>query len=177
MSSVCLMMFDNCEFILHDVRLVLVSDMDLVGLVKQGLLGDETKLELLETDKGRRSEKFGIEDLQGSNWEQGLLDFEACRTMGGSWMQGESDVVAFETTSKSKGSWMQVLQEYRSWREDLQEGRSILWVEEVKVNLVDYKGSWMQEKKSKREACESSNGCWKQVEVDAKVKRLGLDLS
>ncbi|PNY03931.1 hypothetical protein L195_g000341 [Trifolium pratense] len=38
----------------------LASDVDLVGLVKRGLLGDETKLELLETNNGLKvvSEQF-----------------------------------------------------------------------------------------------------------------------
>lgn len=43
-----------------DFRLVLVSDMILVGLVKQGSLGDGTELELLETNNGLKcvSEQF-----------------------------------------------------------------------------------------------------------------------
>jgi hypothetical protein len=40
--------------------LILVSDISLVGLVKRGLLGVETKLELLDTNNGMKlvSEKF-----------------------------------------------------------------------------------------------------------------------
>ncbi|MCI83517.1 hypothetical protein A2U01_0104793, partial [Trifolium medium] len=40
-------------------------------------------------------------------------------------------------------------------------------------------GSWMQEEKSNRKAYGSSNGCWKQVKVDVKIKvqvGLGFDL-
>jgi hypothetical protein len=35
----------------------------------------------------------------------------------------------------------------------------------------------MQEEESNREACESSNGCWMQVEVDVKIKiQVGLEI-
>jgi hypothetical protein len=40
---------------LWDFRLGLVSDMGLVGLVKQGLLGSGTELELLETNNGMKA--------------------------------------------------------------------------------------------------------------------------
>jgi hypothetical protein len=53
---------------------------------------------------GWRSAKLDIEDLHGSNWEQGWSDLETCITNGDSWMQGKPD---FKVCGK--GSSMQVL--------------------------------------------------------------------
>ena len=56
---------------------VLVSDMSLVGLVKQGLLGDVTKLELLEPNNGLKVVSWMFEVVQVTHghqltWMQGV---------------------------------------------------------------------------------------------------------
>jgi hypothetical protein len=67
---------------------------------------------------------------------------------------------------------------YGSWRQDLQEGgrHSKGW-RGIGTSCGTPKGSWMQEEESNREACESSNGCWMQVEVGVKIKiQVGLEI-
>ncbi|PNX62555.1 hypothetical protein L195_g053045 [Trifolium pratense] len=69
---------------------VLVSDMSLVGLVKQGLLGDVTKLELLEPNNGVKvaSEQFEIVQVAHGHrltWMQGFEMDGLVPIEGNSW--------------------------------------------------------------------------------------------